>query len=315
MSVHNAYNQKETMELVSRTGVLKANMRLDKMFLSSVSAGFLLSFACATLLSTNTAPWFQQNAPGLIRTIGALVFPYGLTIVTLTGSDLCTGSFMFTTVSVLHGRLGFRKMLLHWVATFWGNLAGSLFVVAVIAGYGDVFRSSLYRQEVIAFATAKQLAPQWHMIFLRGIGANWLVCLACMLGLSGREFVGKVVGIWIPTFAFVSLGLDHVVANMFFIPIAIFEGAPGISVGLYIWKGIIPALLGNIIGGGLFVGTLYWYLHLHGQPSIEIDGSEYESDGIYVRRDAINPRSGRSLKDEEVGAPSFSASERDMRAD
>ena len=64
----------------------------------------------------------------------------------------------------------------------------------------------------------------------------------------------KIIGIWLPIYAFVSLGFDHVVANMAFIPMAIWLDAPGISVGLYIWKGIIPTLLGNIVGGGLFVG-------------------------------------------------------------
>lgn len=69
----NAYSPKETIELCGRAGTAKANMRIDKMFLSSVMAGMLLSFACAVLLSTNTAPWFQDNAPGLIRTVAALV--------------------------------------------------------------------------------------------------------------------------------------------------------------------------------------------------------------------------------------------------
>lgn len=69
----NAYSPKETIELCGRAGTAKANMRIDKMFLSSVMAGMLLAFACAVLLSTNTAPWFQDNAPGLIRTVAALV--------------------------------------------------------------------------------------------------------------------------------------------------------------------------------------------------------------------------------------------------
>jgi hypothetical protein len=64
----------------------------------------------------------------------------------------------------------------------------------------------------------------------------------------------KIIGIWLPIYAFVSLGFDHVVANMTFVPMAIWLEAPGISVGLYVWKGIIPTLLGNIVGGGLFVG-------------------------------------------------------------
>lgn len=115
----------------------------------------------------------------------------------------------FTTVAVLHRRLSLPKMLLHWFITFWGNLAGSLFIVAIITGYGGVFDSAAYKTEVHTFVTAKQLTPQWHQVFLRAIGANWLVCLACFLGMSGREYFSKIVGIWWPTFAFVSLGFDH----------------------------------------------------------------------------------------------------------
>lgn len=92
--VVNAYTPKETVELVGRAGVQKANMRMDKVFVSSVLAGMLLSFACAVLISTNSAPWYQENAPGLIRMIGAVIFPFGLTMVVVTGTDLCTGSFM-----------------------------------------------------------------------------------------------------------------------------------------------------------------------------------------------------------------------------
>jgi hypothetical protein len=130
----NAYTPQESFEIVSRMGVKKAHMRIDKSFLSACSAGMILSFACATLISTNTSPWYQENAPGLIKTIAALVFPYGLVIVQMTGSDLCTGSFMYTTVAALHRRLSVWRMLRHWVVTFFGNLAGSLFVCCVIVG-------------------------------------------------------------------------------------------------------------------------------------------------------------------------------------
>lgn len=100
-------------------------------------------------------------------------------------------------------------MLFHWTITFFGNLIGSLFVVALITGYGGTFDTAVYQSEVHSFVITKQLTPAWHQIFLRGIGANWLVCLACFLGMSGREYFSKIVGIWWPTFAFVSLGFDH----------------------------------------------------------------------------------------------------------
>lgn len=127
-----------------------------------------------------------------------------------------------------------------------------------------------YRMEVFNFATAKCLTPTWVQIFCRAIGANWLVCFAVYISISSREIASKILAIWFPTFAFVALGLDHVIANMYFIPVAIFYGHPDIGVGLYIWKSMIPAALGNIIGGGLFVGGIYWYLYLTGEGSDNI---------------------------------------------
>jgi formate/nitrite transporter FocA (FNT family) len=97
-------------------------------------------------------------------------------------------------------------MLLHWTVTFFGNLAGSLFVMGIITGYGHVFSTPVMVSWVETFANTKMVTPGWHQIFLRGIGANWLVCLACFLALMAREYFSKVVAIWWPTFAFVLLG-------------------------------------------------------------------------------------------------------------
>lgn len=77
----------------------------------------------------------------------------------------------------------------------------------------------------------------FHQIFLRAIGCNWLVCLACYQGIMAKDITSKVAGVWWPIFAFMTLGLDHVVANMFFVPLGLFLRTPGLSVGLYIWKG------------------------------------------------------------------------------
>lgn len=84
----------EVVYAVGEAGAHKGTTRVDKVFFSGVSAGCLLAFACGTVLSTNTAPAWQESAPGLIRTVGAVVFPYGLCMILLTGADLCTGSFM-----------------------------------------------------------------------------------------------------------------------------------------------------------------------------------------------------------------------------
>ncbi|KAF2756314.1 Formate/nitrite transporter [Pseudovirgaria hyperparasitica] len=202
----------------------------------------------------------------------------------LTGADLCTGSFLFTTVAVLQKRLSPVKMLLHWFITFWGNLAGALFVVSIIFGYGNVFAKDPYLTEIHNFVRTKQVVPMWHNIFLRGIGCNWLVCLGCFFGFQARDLASKIIGIWFPIFAFVALGFDHVVANMFFVPMGIWLKTPGVTVSLYIWKGIIPAFLGNLVGGALFCGGYYWWMYLAFQPEVEVDGVKYQrgpvSNGI-----------------------------------
>lgn len=97
---------------------------------------------------------------------------------------------------------------------------------------------SPYKDEVLVSVTARQVTPEWHQIFLRAIGCNWLVCLAAMLSMQAQSLGSKVVAIWFPVFGSVSMGLDHVVANMSFIPMGIFLGTPGLTTTLYIWKGI-----------------------------------------------------------------------------
>ncbi|KAG9592406.1 Formate/nitrite transporter, partial [Aureobasidium melanogenum] len=258
--VHNAYTPKEAIEISSRTGAYKAHMRIDKTIISSFMAGCLLSFGGACYSVINTSAWLNENAPGIVRMLGALIFPFGLVVIVMTGADLCTGSFMYTSLAALHRRTSVLLMLRHWLLTFFGNLAGALFVTCIIVGYGGVLSAPTYRKELLTIATTKAVTPMWHQIFLKAIGANWLVC-----------------AIWWPVFAFVLLGLDHVVANMFYIPMAIFLHHPDITVGYYIWKSMIPAALGNIVGGSVFVAFVYWYLFLVGDTSeIVIDGDYWD---------------------------------------
>ncbi|KAH6650400.1 Formate/nitrite transporter, partial [Chaetomium tenue] len=271
-----SYTPTETIEIVSRMGARRGRMRPDKIFLSAVSSGCLLCFASAASLITTTSPWLQENTPGLVRLIGALVFPAGIVMIMLSGGELFTGTNMITAVAVYHRRLPIRKMLLHWFLCFWGNLAGVLFVMAVILGYGGVFDHSPYRDQAISNAKQKQVDLQFHQIFLRAIGCNWLVCLSLYLGLQAKDLTSKVVGMWWPVFAFVALGLEHVVANMFFIPIGLFLGAPDLTVGLYIWKGIIPTALGNILGGAGFCGGFYYWLYIFDEPDVCVDGTYHQ---------------------------------------
>lgn len=129
-----AFTPQQTIELVSRIGCKKSHMRLDKLWWNSFMSGPLLGFGCAVALSTEAAPWYQANAPGLIRTIGALFFPIGLVMIVLSGADLFTSNIMFMTTAFLHRRITIVDLMINWVVSFLGNLAGMLFFMAIITG-------------------------------------------------------------------------------------------------------------------------------------------------------------------------------------
>ena len=100
----------------------------------------------------------------------------------------------------------------------------------------------------------------WHVVLLKGIGANWLVCLAVWLGMCSRGAAGKILGLWFPVMCFVAIGYEHSIANMFFIPLGMMQGAE-VGWGEFIGRNLIPATLGNVAGGAVFVGGLYWYVY------------------------------------------------------
>lgn len=160
-----------------------------------------------------------------------------------------------------------------------------------------VFDTPVLRNEVVTFGTTRQVHPNFREIFLRAIPCNMLVCLACYMAAQSKAISGKIIGVWGPIFIFAFLGFDHVVANMFNVPLAIWHHTPGLSVGLYIWKGrfvlylfptfvhdlssrtgLIPATLGNLVGGAGFTGLYLWWFYIVGQPHLKIDGTGYESD-------------------------------------
>ena len=129
-----AFTPQQTVELISRIGTKKAHMRLEKLWFNSCMTGPLLGFGCAVMLSTQAAPWYQENAPGLIRSIGAIFFPVGLIMIVLSGSDLFTSNVMFMSTAFLHRRIGIVDLLVNWVVSYLGNLAGMLFFMAIITG-------------------------------------------------------------------------------------------------------------------------------------------------------------------------------------
>jgi len=124
----------------------------------------------------------------------------------------------------------------------------------------DIIGTSPWKDYLHHLAEGKMSHDFWT-VFIKGVGANWLVCLGTWMGFAAKDIAGKAIGIWIPVMIFVTLGYEHSIANMFFIPAAMYTGA-NITWMDFIVKNLIPATLGNIVGGALLVGCVYWYIYL-----------------------------------------------------
>lgn len=124
----------------------------------------------------------------------------GLVMIVLSGADLFTSNVMFMWTAFLHRRITILDLTKSWVVSFLGNLGGSMFFACIIMGYGGVFQETpAYSQAAVWLAVQKAVNPQWHQIFLRAIGANWLVCFAVFISISSREIASKIIAIWWPT--------------------------------------------------------------------------------------------------------------------
>nr|WP_067260018.1 formate/nitrite transporter family protein [Methanobrevibacter cuticularis] len=201
--------------------------------------------------------------PGLVKLFFGGVFPVGLMLVVIAGSELFTGNVMYMPMGVLSGKASLAGLSKNWVISWIFNFIGALFVAYVLAYLSGVITADpSFAAGALKVATAK-VGLGWDQALLRGIGCNWLVCLAVYLAIASDDVIGKILGIWFPIMAFVAIGFEHSVANMFFIPLGIFLG--DITWTQAIVNNLIPVTIGNIIGGAIFVALLYWYTYLRGQ--------------------------------------------------
>ncbi|UJR29435.1 hypothetical protein I4U23_010647 [Adineta vaga] len=257
-----AYNISETLEHLSNIGIKKSKQKIDHLIIKSFLAGILLSFGGLFLLTIGggSLPLKEQFGSSIHKTIQAFVFPIGLVLVILTGADLFTSNTMILTISTLNKKTTWLQLLISWSISYIGNLIGCLFFQFILVYYAGLLSSDPYRSFSIQYTEAKGNTP-WYQMFLRGIGGNWLVCLAFCLSTSARDINSKIVAIFLPICLFIAVGFEHSIANMFTVQMGMLLGA-NVSIGQYILVVLLPVTFGNIIGGGFFVGGLYWYLYL-----------------------------------------------------
>ena len=209
--------------------------------------------------------------------LGAALFPVGFCMIYLLGYDLLTGVFTLTPLALLDKRRGVSKraILRNWGWVFLGNFAGALTVAAIMAfvftmGFntdaGAVGEKIGHIGEARTLGYAEYGAGGWATIFLRGMLCNWMVSTGVVGAMVSRSVSGKVIAMWMPVMVFFYMGFEHSVVNMFLFPIGLMLGGEFSIADYFIWNEI-PTVLGNLVGGLLFVGLMLYATHYKTAPS------------------------------------------------
>lgn len=266
-------NSKELMEFVQVWGQNKATRPMSKIFALSVMAGMFIAFG-AIFFTVVTS--YGGNL-GLYKILGGLVFSTGLVLVVLAGAELFTGNNLLI-IPLMNKQVKLSELFNNWLIVYLGNFVGAIIVVALF------FATELYASgsgeigmRTLAIADMK-VNLSFLAAFSRAILCNMLVCLAIWLTMVAKTFSGKVLGIIFPITAFVAMGFEHSIANMYFIPAGIYLrnfasadfwtaiNSSGmlyeqLTMGGFLFPNLVAVTLGNIIGGSLFVGFNYWFIH------------------------------------------------------
>lgn len=252
------HSPKEIVSVVNKTAFAKKELPAKKTFVLAFLAGVYIAFGgLLAIVVGGGVPGIAAENPGLQKLLFGAVFPIGLILVAIAGAELFTGNTAYFIPSLLNGKMSLKTPLKNWITVYLGNFVGSILVAYLFAYQTGLLEKSPWINATVDIAMAKTSYP-FLKVFLKGIACNWLVALAMWLAYSAKTNGGKILGIWFPIMAFVAMGFEHSIANMFFIPTAIFYGAE-ITWYQFLTSNLIPATLGNIVGGSFFVGTLYWY--------------------------------------------------------
>eukprot|EP00123_Amoebidium_parasiticum_P010071 comp19876_c0_seq1/m.24029 comp19876_c0_seq1/g.24029 ORF comp19876_c0_seq1/g.24029 comp19876_c0_seq1/m.24029 type:complete len:326 (-) comp19876_c0_seq1:328-1305(-) len=241
----------DTFEAMVKTAVAKANHKWNDTLIHAFLAGAYIGLGGLLSLMCGTMPAAKADNPGLQKLVFGMVFPVGLFAIVVTGAELYTSNVLVFS-GWLDRRISAKQMIgnisLVWVMNFVGSLwlAGMVYWTDVVSGpYAEAakpyFEHKVHQPIDVAFA--------------KGIFCNWLVALAIFLASSAHDLAGKAIGVWPPIAAFVAIGFDHCVANMFFLPLGLMIGCD-YNIGEMLYRNIIPVTVGNFVGS-LLVSVAY----------------------------------------------------------
>lgn len=272
-------------------GVKKAHLNPITMFVLAVLAGAFI--ALGAIFSTTVVAGTSDALPyGITRLLAGLVFSLGLILVVVGGAELFTGNNLIV-MAWASRKVSTGLLLKNWAIVYLGNFAGALATAGLMYLSGQfAFGNGAVGAAALATANAK-VNLDFVQALVLGVLCNALVCLAVWLTFSARTTTDRILAIIPPITAFVAAGFEHSIANMYFIPVGLFikMGAPesfwtnigktaadfpDLTWSRFLLNNLLPVTLGNIIGGALMVGAVYWFVYLRqaGTTPVSLNGSE-----------------------------------------
>ena len=251
-----AYAPKEIAQRVETVGVAKASMPIHVLFTLAVLAGAFIAFGAMYYTVVVTG---STLGLGPTRMLGGLGFSLGLVLVIVGGAELFTGN-MLIVMAWADGKVTLAALLRNWGVVFLGNFVGAMLTAGAMHMSGALDIGDGAVAETAKRIAEAKIALSWAESFTRGVLCNALVCLAVWLCFAAHTVVGKIAAILLPISAFVVIGFEHNVANMYLIPVGMLQTGP-IDPGPFL-NNLIPVTLGNIVGGGAFVALSYYVCYI-----------------------------------------------------
>ena len=260
-----AYSPKDIAERVEEIGVTKARLPLLTVTTLGVLAGGFIGLGALyfTFVTSDPSLTFAGS-----RVLGGVAFSLGLILVVVAGAELFTGNNLLV-MAWASRRITTSELLANWTIVFVANLVGAIgLVVLVFLPQQWQMNNNAVGINAVKIAAAKTAMPFWEAFF-KGILCNILVCLAVWLALAGRSVIDKIFAVVFPISAFVAAGFEHSVANMYFIPLGILlkgrvAEAGGETLSWFgLFSNLVPVTLGNIVGGGVMVALVYYFVYRH----------------------------------------------------
>lgn len=286
MSSQNYLTPSEITEVTIQNGIKKTKAPIVNLFILGILAGVFIAFAAEGSNMAAFNLFAKPETYGLGKVLAGSIFGTGLMLVLIAGGELFTGNTMMIA-GVLDKKVSIKGMLKNWVVVYLGNFLGSLFI-AYMMNQSGLFSSGADMLGAVTIKTAVyKINLTFVQAFFLGVMCNWLVCLSVWMSYGAKDITGKIFAVFFPIWLFITSGFEHSIANMYYIPAGIMakgnEALVKAAVELGIspeklnhlnWqtlftKNLIPVTLGNIVGGGVFVAAIYWYVYIRSEKKLK----------------------------------------------